>query len=276
MRSRHDRGRHEAGAAQDGGLRGLNQGHNYVRCPAEEEGQDDQEETNHPMIVLVLLGVLGGRLGGGLRQEGEQLSGCGRMLFCRISNCGSNIALLGQKVSTYMMDQRRGTARVLTALPRRTTGGRTGVQAPAALDRVLQGVDPPGVASSHLHDVHITEEDDQRRGEVREHGHEGRVAGSAGPVYRAAVHGNHVADGAPAEERRAAGGQGLQPDPQDHSTGPPQGAARAVVQAVHDGMVPVQGDGSQGQHRRRAVHRGGVTHVQAERLATQEVKHSDA
>lgn len=219
------------------------------------------------MMVLVLRGVLGGWLGGGLHQEGEQSSWCGHMLFCRISNWGSNIALLGQKVPTYMMDQCRGTVRVLTVLLRGTTGGRARGQTPAALDRVLQGVDPPGVASSHLHDVHITEEDDQRRGEVWEHSYESRVAGSAGPVDRTAVHGNHVADGAPAEERRAAGGQGLQPDPQDHSTGPPQRAARAVVQTVHDGMVPVQGDGSQGQHRCCAVHRGGVTHVQAEGLA---------
>lgn len=123
------------------------------------------------------------------------------------------------------------------------------------------------MASSHLHDVPITEEDDHGRGEVREHSHKARVAGSAGPVNCTAVHGNHVADRAPAEKRWAAGGQGLQPDPQNHSTSAPQSAARAVAQTVDDGMVTVKGDGSQGQHRCCAVHRGGVARVQTEGLS---------
>lgn len=99
------------------------------------------------------------------------------------------------------------------------------------------------MAAGHLHNVHVAEEDDHCRDEVGESGHEGGVAGTAGPVHRAAVHGRHKADRAPAQKGRAAGDQSLQPDPQDHSAGPPQGAAGAVAQAVHDGVVAVEGDG---------------------------------
>lgn len=105
-------------------------------------------------------------------------------------------------------------------------------------------MNPSGVAAGHLDDVHVAEEDDHCRYEVGEGSHESRVAGTAGPVDCTAVHGNHIADGAPAQQGRATGDQSLQPDPQDHSTGPPQRAAGGVAQAVHDGVVAVEGDSS--------------------------------
>lgn len=100
------------------------------------------------------------------------------------------------------------------------------------------------MAASHLDDVHVTEENDHCRYEVREGSHERCVAGTAGPVDCTAVHGNHIGDGAPTQKWGAAGSESLQPDPQDHSTGPPQGAAGAVAQAVHDGVVAVEGNSS--------------------------------
>lgn len=105
-------------------------------------------------------------------------------------------------------------------------------------------MNPPGVAAGHLDDVHVAEEDDHCWYEVGEGSHESRVAGTAGPVDRAAVHGNHIADGAPAQQGRTTGDQSLQPDPQDHGRGSPQGAAGAVAQAVYDGMVAVESNSS--------------------------------
>lgn len=135
-----------------------------------------------------------------------------------------------------------------------------------ALNGVRQRMDPPDVAAGHLDDAHITEEDDCSRYEVRDGSHEHCVAGAAAPGDRAGVHGRHVGHRAPAEQWGAAGGQSLQPDPQDHSAGAPQGAAGAVAQAVHDGVVAVEGDGRQRQRRGRAVDRGGVPHVETEIL----------
>lgn len=128
-------------------------------------------------------------------------------------------------------------------------------------------MNPPGVAAGHFHNVHIAEEDDHSRYEVADRSHERSVAGTAGPVDCTDVHGTYVADRAPAQEGRAAGGKGLQPDPQDHSTGPPQGTAGAVSQAIHDGVVSVQGNSSYCQHGGCTVHRGGATHIQAEVLS---------
>ena len=71
----NSRGRDKAGLAGNCRFRGLNEGHTHVRCPAEEEGWDDQEETHHSVLVVVLLGVLSGRLGGAGSQDGAQTSG---------------------------------------------------------------------------------------------------------------------------------------------------------------------------------------------------------
>lgn len=109
-------------------------------------------------------------------------------------------------------------------------------------------MNPPGVTASHLDNLGIAEEDDHSRYEVGECSHESGVAGTAGPVDCTAVHGSNIADGAPSQQRRTTGGQGLQPDPQDHTTSPPQGAAGAVAQAVHDGVVAVEGNSSKCQH----------------------------
>ena len=242
------RGRDEVGLAWDCGLCGLKQRHAYVRGPAEEKGCDDQEETHHSVIVL--LGVLQGRLGGALGQEGQQAPGWRTILLCgRVRESGADVTPLlstdlGHKPSTYMVDEPRRALRAPTVLMRGIALSQGRVWTPAALDRVLQGVDPPGVAAGHLHNVHVAEEDDHCRDGVGESSHEGGVAGTAGPVHRTAVHGRHVADGAPAQEGRATGDQSLQPDPQDHGAGPPQGAAGAVTQAVHDGVVAVEGDRS--------------------------------
>ena len=99
------------------------------------------------------------------------------------------------------------------------------------------------MAACHLDDVHVAEEDDHGRDDVGQSSHEGSVAGTALPVDCTAEHGNHIADGAPAQQGGTTGDQSLQPDPQDHSADPPHGAAGAVAQAVHDGVVAVQGDG---------------------------------
>lgn len=99
------------------------------------------------------------------------------------------------------------------------------------------------MAACHFDNVHVTEENDHGWHEVREGSHEYRVAGTAGPVDCTAVHGIHVADGAPAQKWGAAGRESLEPDPQNHSTGAPQGAAGAVAEAVHDGVVAVEGNG---------------------------------
>lgn len=259
----------EGGLAWDRSFCGLNQSNSYVRCPAQEEGWDDQKETHHSMVTVVLLGVLQGRLGRALSQEGEQTSGWRVTLLCRWIR-ESRIAIISflttdlrNKLSTYMIDHLRGAVEAPTLLLRWIT--RAWI--PAALDRVLQSMNPSGVAACHLDDVHVAEEDDHSRHGVGKGSHASRVAGTAGPVDCTAVHGNHITDRAPAQQGRATGDQCLQPDPQDHSTGPPKGAAGAVAQAVHDGVVAIEGNSSQCQHRGCTVHRGGVTHVQTEVLS---------
>lgn len=122
-------------------------------------------------------------------------------------------------------------------------------------------MNPPGVAAGHFDNINVTKKDDRCRYDIGEGSHESRVAGTAGPVDGADVHGIYIADGAPAQEGRATGGQSLQPDPQDHRRRPPQGAAGAVVQAVYDGVVAVKSNCSYRQYRSRAIHRGGVTHI---------------
>lgn len=203
------------------------------------------------MMVMVLMGVLQRGVGGALSQEGEQTSGRRAILLCcRLRERRADItpllsADLGHKLSTHMINQccRAAAVEAPTGPARGIPGSGGRAWIPAALDRVLQSVNPPGMAASHRDNVHIAEEDDRRRDEVRQGSHESRVAGTAGPVDRTAEHGNHVADGAPAQQRRTTGHQSLQPDPQDHGTGPPQGAAGVVEQAVHDGVVAVEGNG---------------------------------
>lgn len=199
------------------------------------------------MLVMLLLGVLYGRLGGVLNPEEGRTPGCGGVLLrggVRDSRAAIVSTIPRHKLPTHMIDHFVGTRKAPTVLMRGVIWRESRVWIPAVLDGILQRVDPPGMAAGHLDNVHVAEKDDHRRHQVRDRSHEPRVAGTAGPNHHTAVHGYHIADGPPAQEGRAAGGQSLQPDPQDHGAGPPQGAAGAVAQAVHYGVVAVQGDGS--------------------------------
>lgn len=122
------------------------------------------------------------------------------------------------------------------------------------------------MAAGHPDDARIAEEDGGGWHKVRQDGDAHSVAGAAGPVDPAVVDGIYVAEGAPAGQRRAVDDQRLQPDPQDGGGGAPQGGEGAIGQAIHDGVVAVQGNDGQGQHRGRTVHAGRVAHIEAEGL----------
>lgn len=218
------------------------------------------------MVVMVLLGVMKVWLGGTVSEDRKQSSRCGAALLCsRIRKNWPNIIPLfstdvRHKLSTHMIDQSGGAVEALKARARWITRSERRVWNPAALNRILKCMNPPGMAAGHLDDVYVTEEDHHCRNEVGEGRHKSSVAGTAAPVNCTAVHGNHIADRAPAQQGRATGDQSLQPDPQHHDERPPQGAAGAVAQAVHDGVVAVKSYSSYCQYRCCAIHRGGVTH----------------
>lgn len=122
------------------------------------------------------------------------------------------------------------------------------------------------MATGHPDDAHVAEEDDSGGHKVKEDGGAHRVARAPGPVDPAVEHGPHIVEGAPADQRREADDQRLNPDPQNGNDGAPHCGDGAVVQAVHDGVVAVQSNDSQGQHRGRTVHSRSVAHIETEEL----------